>query len=116
MKVLVLASLVVISTLLAACGGNAAAKPTPVQQSGPSTVNLDIANFAHKSATIKVGDTIVWTNRDSTGHTVTAGGGQFKSDVLSSGQSFKQSFAQPGDLAYHCEIHPTMTGTIKVSR
>ena len=39
-----------------------------------------------------------------TGHTVHDGGG-----------TFEQTFDEAGEFAYHCNIHPQMTGTVSVS-
>ncbi len=77
---------------------------------------VSIANFSFQPAaiTVPVGATVTWTNNDSAGHTVTADDGSFKSDRLGSGATFSQSFAQAGTFAYHCAIHPGMTGTVTV--
>jgi plastocyanin len=61
-----------------------------------------------------VGDTVTWTNDDSTTHTVTADAGAFKSNDLAPGDKFTFTFTTAGAFAYHCSIHPTMTATITV--
>ena len=75
-----------------------------------------IANFAFSptSLTVKAGDTVTWTNQDSTAHTVTADDGSFDSKNVAAGASFSQTFATAGTFAYHCTIHPTMTATVVV--
>jgi plastocyanin len=45
---------------------------------------------------------------------VTADDGAFRSDRLGSGATFSQTFAKAGTFAYHCAIHPGMTGTVTV--
>jgi plastocyanin len=79
---------------------------------------VSISNFAFVPATItvKVGTRVTWTNRQ-TGiqHTVTANNGSFASGDLSTGSSFSYVFTKPGTYAYHCAIHPFMTGTVIVT-
>ncbi|MGC8634419.1 MAG: cupredoxin domain-containing protein [Candidatus Limnocylindrales bacterium] len=78
---------------------------------------VSISNFAFVPATItvKVGTRVTWTNRQ-TGiqHTVTADNGSFGSGDLSTGSSFSYVFTRAGTYAYHCAIHPFMTGRVIV--
>jgi hypothetical protein len=46
---------------------------------------------------------------------VTADGGAFDSGNLATGQTFSQTFSAAGTFAYHCNIHPQMTGTVTVT-
>jgi plastocyanin len=99
----------------AAAGGGGA--PCAVAQSAGS-VAVKIANFAFAPATVsaKVGDTITWTNSDSTGHTATVDGQDpCTTPTLASGASGSITFSQAGTYPFHCKIHPQMTGTITVS-
>jgi plastocyanin len=91
----------------------------PVNQSAPQTYDVTIQNFAFSPAnlSIKAGDTVRWTNRDSTAyHTVTSdsGGSELISDVLGDGASFSHKFTTAGTFPYHCSIHTSMKGTITV--
>src|SRR5262245_46739842 len=47
--------------------------PTPVTTPTPQTYNVTIQNFSFNQSalTVKKGDTVVWTNKDSAPHTVT---------------------------------------------
>ena len=82
------------------------------------TVTVKIANFAFDPPTVtaKVGDTVTWTNNDSTQHTATV-----KSDPscttpnLDGGASSGITFTQAGTYDYQCKIHPTMTGKVEVT-
>ncbi|GEM_PF-1234496 len=96
-----------------------------------ATVNVSIVNFAFspQNITIEVGDTVVWTNNDSSSsiygpvpiiHTTTSGtscptgNGIWNSGSLSTGQSFSFTFNQPGTYPYFCAIH-CFTGTVTVN-
>lgn len=60
------------------------------------------------------GNIVSWTNDDSTEHTITADDGSFDSGPISSGDTFDNTFDEPGDFGYHCSIHPFMTGVVIV--
>ena len=86
---------------------------------GDGETSLDIRNFKHQDTTIQVGDTLVWTQQDSTTHTITSGSpsnpdGVWASGNLKNGQSFSRTFTQTGSFPYFCEIHPSMIATITV--
>jgi plastocyanin len=70
--------------------------------------------FAPDAVTVAVGDTVTWASIDSPDHTVTADDGAFDSGTLSNGDVFETTFDEAGDFAFHCEIHPSMTGTVTV--
>lgn len=106
-----------IMVLIGGCAGpGTTAQPTPVQtqpgQNQPSStsepVEVDIKDFAYvpEIITVPAGTTVVWTNRDSTPHTVTAD--SFDSGSLSQGQTFSYTFNQAGTFEYRCTIHPSM--------
>ena len=77
---------------------------------------VTIANFAFSpgSTTVAVGDTVTWSNEDTTGHTATAGDGTFDTGTIAPGTTASVTFAKAGTFAFTCTIHPTMTGTIVV--
>lgn len=81
-----------------------------------SEVPVTIVSRAYQPAqlTIEDGQTVVWTNRGFTPHTVTALGGEFDSERLNAGESFKVTFTTPGTFAYKCTIHPSMRGEVTV--
>jgi plastocyanin len=81
--------------------------------------------FRPNPVTANVGDTVTWTNDDTTPHTVTSGSNaqpdsKFESSpnltpLLAPAQSFAHQFSQPGDYPYYCSLHPNMVGTVTVS-
>jgi plastocyanin len=82
------------------------------------TYAISIQNFAFssKTITVKKGDKITFTNKDSVVHTATADNGAFDSGFLSTNESatIDTSKLAPGTYNYHCIPHPNMTGTIVV--
>ena len=78
---------------------------------------VSIVDFAFEPASLEVatGTTVTWTNNGQARHTATADDGTFDSGRLQSGETFSFTFNTPGTFAYHCEIHPEMTGTIVVT-
>ena len=102
------------SASAAAGGGGAPCAPSDTA----GTVTDKIANFAFDppQITAKVGDTITWTNSDSTGHTATVDSNETcTTTTLASGASGGITFTQAGSYDFHCKIHPNMTGKIEVS-
>lgn len=75
-----------------------------------------IVQFAFVAADIDVpvGTRMTWVNDDPAPHTVTADDGAFDSGQLDSGATWSVVLDTPGTFAYHCDIHPTMVGTVRV--
>ncbi|HUP87335.1 MAG TPA: cupredoxin domain-containing protein [Acidimicrobiales bacterium] len=55
------------------------------------------------------------TNGDAEAHTWTSDSGEWNSGRIVAGGSFTHSFTRVGTFAYHCEIHPSMTGSVTVN-
>jgi plastocyanin len=77
-------------------------------------VEIEGFEFVPSAVTIQEGGKVIWINRDSTEHTATLDDGSFDSGALAEGKLKSESFKQPGTYAYHCELHPGMTGTVEV--
>lgn len=77
-------------------------------------VTLKNFAFSPNVLRVKAGTKVVWTNEDIAGHTVTGDTGVFGSKILGQGKSFERVFSEKGSFSYHCEPHPSMTGTIIV--
>jgi LPXTG-motif cell wall-anchored protein len=83
------------------------------------TVNIPATNFDPKEVTVKVGDTVKWTNNSSVEHTVQADDGSFNSGDLEAGKEFSFTFTKAGTFAYFCKYHGAkggsgMSGTVTV--
>ncbi len=75
---------------------------------------VDNFSFAPATATVPVGTTVTWTNRDDIPHNVVSPEQKFKSRALDSDEKFSHTFAVAGTHSYYCSIHPRMTGQIVV--
>ena len=79
-------------------------------------VEVLIENFAFDPdpVTVKAGGNVTWTNRDSAFHRLVGDKGEFDSGDIPAAGTFTFAFKTAGTIAYHCSLHPTMTGTIAV--
>ena len=114
-----------LGLLFAACsddsgddGGGDAASDSGADGGGGCDADVCLENTAFNPGdiTVSVGDSVTWENVDGTDHTVTAdddSGADFDEE-LSDGDTYEETFDEAGDFTYHCEIHPSMTGTITV--
>ncbi|MDD2724406.1 MAG: cupredoxin family copper-binding protein [Methylovulum sp.] len=80
----------------------------------PVTVTIEGFAFKPATVTLDLGDSITWTNKDTATHNTTADNGEWASANLGKDQSFTRVFKTAGTFAYHCSIHPGMTGKITV--
>src|SRR5918997_6980143 len=107
--------------------GGAATDPTtvpaettaPAESTAPapnSTTTVDIRDHAFNPAQLNVapGTTVRFVNNDTEPHTATADNGLFDTGVLQPGSSFDVFLDGSGTVAYHCELHPDMEGTVVV--
>jgi plastocyanin len=101
-----------LTVVLAAVAALAIAGPA---EAATKAINIYASGFSPKSTTITEGDTVTWTNRDTANHQVLATKGQFVSPILRQGQSFSFTFRAAGTYDYQDELHPRLTGTIKVN-
>jgi plastocyanin len=107
---------VATAALAAGCGGGGQ-RATASAPSDATTSSISIADFKFAPDTISVrsGARVQVTNSDSAPHTVTADDGKsFDSGTLQPGASGSVHAPGVGTYAYHCTIHPFMTGTLIV--
>lgn len=113
-----LVAVAALGTLLLAWGGAVVFAPYHTQPPQPEQECVEVAiqgfSFNPATVTVNAGGCVTWTNKDSVTHTATSDEGVFDSGNLSKGDTFEFTFAEPGTYNYHCEIHPSMTGTVVV--
>jgi plastocyanin len=92
--------------------------PPPSSSQNQTTANkVDIKNmiFTPAQVTVKKGETVTWTNNDSTAHTVTADKGTGPdSGTIQPGGTYSYTFNDAGSFQYHCVFHSSMHGTVVV--
>ena len=108
---LILAASALVAT--SACGSDSTvpANGGPPVQTNQVSIGNDF--FSAPNIEVPAGTTVTWTwNSGGTAHNVTF------SDATSGNRSgnatYSRQFATPGTFAYHCTIHPEMTGTVLV--
>jgi plastocyanin len=116
--------LVVVSAaaaaLAAGCGGGGngatASAPSGGASSGtPPSISIRDFKFSPDTSSVRSGARVRVTNRDSAPHSVTADDGHsFDSGTVQPGASASIQAPGAGTYAYHCTIHPFMTGRLVV--
>ena len=86
----------------------------PVALAADHPVDIAGFSFSPKSITISVGDSVTWANADAQSHTATADDGSFDTGTVTTSTPKSVTFSTAGTFAYHCKIHPAMTGTVVV--
>lgn len=103
------------------------AVPAAAQET--SDVDVVDIDFAPAEVTVEAGTTVTWTQSGSLPHTVTADDGSFDSHpdcssagdaCMASGDTFTQTFDEPGEYAYYCRLHGSpggdgMSGVVMVT-
>lgn len=140
LKPLLTAALVALSLGLVACGGSGSdssmATETTSEEAGGSgsgeagstesepapsgeaskSEKVQIVEFTYEPdpVVVQVGGKVIWQNEDTAPHTATADDGSFDTGTIEKGKLGSATFKEPGTFTYHCEIHPTMHGTVEV--
>jgi plastocyanin len=79
------------------------------------TVDITRAGFVPDRLTIDAGDTVTWTNKDTTQHQVVADGGDFPaSPVLQPNQAYSHRFLRSGSFGYRDAFVRNQRGRIIV--
>jgi plastocyanin len=87
----------------------------------PGSSSLTDTAYQPNPIQASVGDTVTWTNDDTTPHTVTSSengdtdGDEFDSSIMNAGATFEHTFTEAGEYPYFCVLHPNMVGTVSVS-
>lgn len=113
MKQLTFILIVIITVSLSACAPSSNSNLAAC----PDTIIIKDFAFSPANCSVKQGTTLSFKNEDSVPHTATAlfnAPVLFDTGELAAGQSASISFDTAASIPYHCEIHPSMTGSIIV--
>ena len=91
----------------------ASAAPAPAGSVG---VSIGSFTFGPPGITVTPGKTVTWTNADESPHQVTVARTSLKTGFLLKGQNASLTFKDEGLFNYNCALHPSMKGTVQVSR
>jgi plastocyanin len=95
-----------LGALLCSIGPGATATPAT------HTVVMEAVSFQPPVLTARVGDSIVWLNKDPFPHTATSAA--FDSKDIPAGAAWTYTARTRGEHAYVCTLHPTMKATLRV--
>jgi len=87
---------------------------TQVMAQEGQVIAINNFDYSPKTITVKAGTAVTWLNSDTVDHSVVADDDSFDTGVLKSGEKGSYTFTRPGTYAFHCETHPSMTGTVVV--
>ena len=88
---------------------------TTAAAGGPTTVAIAAFEFTPQVLSVATGTIVTWTNNDPLEHSVVATDRSFASGSLGGGATFEVRFDAPGEHAYFCGVHPSMTATVTVT-
>jgi plastocyanin len=113
---MIFALFLVLALSLVACQPENGLTPGPDNGALPGTgqeqsVEITAAGYQPRELTVTAGSTVVWTQNDDLPHTVTADDGSFNSGTLDMGDTFSQTFNEPGEYPYYCEFHGGPAGS-----
>lgn len=109
-----------IALLFAAAAPAVAAEAqaaAPAQKSAHILAQVTIANFAFtpQILRVKAGTTVRFVNHDDIPHSIASEMSAFRSHALDPDQAYTFTFANAGEYAYFCGLHPHMKGKIVVT-
>jgi plastocyanin len=89
-------------------------KPAPAPKPQSITVVMDQMAFKPTTIEARVGDTLVWVNKDILQHSATASDASFDVD-LPAGKTGSSVLTHAGTLKVTCKYHPGMTAQVHVN-
>lgn len=113
-KALVLTTFVSVG----AAGVSYGALRTPGLVAGhaPAAITIEGTSFTPSELSVKLGEPVVWINKDPFPHNVTSTAGGFHSGDVGSDHRWQWRATKVGRFAYVCTLHPGMKGTLVVTQ
>lgn len=113
-----MAAMPLLLFILAGCSGTPSTSDNPEGDQN-ATITIDDNKFSPSTRNVHKGSVVTWMNSDSIKHTATAHAADgtilFDSGDIAAGASWPRTFDTVGTFEYHCDIHPSMQGTITVT-
>jgi plastocyanin len=109
--------IVLAALCLAAAGCGASGASTPAPTATPSNVvNVVMRDikFVPATTTVKLGQTVRWTNDDRVAHTVASPRLRLASEAIDGGGRFSYTPRRRGRFPYFCTIHAGQAGVLIV--
>jgi plastocyanin len=103
------------STTTIATGGSVTT--TASTPTAPGQVAIVDYDFSPNSITVNVGDTVTWTNQDTSDHWVVSAPTSpvsFDLGRQATAATVQHTFTAPGSYPYFCNLHNYMKGTVVV--
>jgi plastocyanin len=79
-------------------------------------VSIGFGSVAPAHLDVLAGDSVTWVNDSVRPHTATADDGSFDSGRMISTGRFTHAFMAPGEVPYHCVLHPFIRGVVRAHR
>jgi plastocyanin len=117
MRLLSRAIAAAVLTALGGCGGSDDATRPSSGSNGGKAVEITLKNiaFSPASASVKVGQTVRWTNQDDFDHNVIAdSGASFQSKEFGRDGTFEFMPRKAGTVRYECTLHTGMKAVLTV--
>ena len=108
-----------VLAVAAGCGSSSSSQSQKPQRAadGALVIRMQDIQFVPKQVTVRVGQKVRWVNDDNVQHDVIAdSGARFHSRTFGKGGTFTFTPTKPGTIAYECDLHPGMTGTLTVTK
>lgn len=112
---------VVVMATLGGCFSERVSGPAPADATAlcagtqPNVVRIRNFSFGPTELRVRPGTRVIFANCDNVQHTSTSDAIEgWDSGLISANTTYERTFDQAGRFPYHCEPHPSMTGTIVV--
>ncbi len=115
-RLVICAALVLPVTACGSSDSARSAETTPTTAAtGSSDSTVVVQNYTFPAVSTTAGATLTLVDKDDEQHTMTADDGSFKGGPFNNkAPGTLVAPSKPGSYPFHCEIHPTMHGTLVV--
>src|SRR6188472_1984142 len=94
--------------------GPASAVPAAPGRAKPFSIAIGGLAYSTPNATVHVGETVEWVNKDIVDHNVTEKKSAIWNVSIPPGKSARVVMRKPGSYVYYCRFHPNMVAWLDV--